>query len=367
MQDFPSVLKALGDQISTPAPVVLVDVLTQNIERMQAFADRHGKRLRPHVKTHKSIEIGKLQLAAGAVGLTAGNLSEAEIFADAGCDDILLAYPLWAVGAKATRLQRLAQETELSVGAESKEAIDVLAHAMGDLAGRLGVLVEVDCGARRSGVQPEHAGALAAYAAERGLRPRGIFTYPGHGGAVGAAQDAARDQAEALRTAADSLIGHNVHPEIVSAGSTPTAEFSTDPVITELRPGEYVFNDFDNYRIGDCTTDSIALFLASTVVSDQGQSHVIIDAGTKALAREGNPERGYGQVPSYSGHLKLLNEYHGYLALPDGQHRPALGERVAVVPHHVCPVVNSFEEMIVTNRAGELLGRWRVDAQGQLN
>ena len=367
MDDFPDILATLGSDISTPAPIVLIDVVAENIARMQAFADEHGKAVRPHVKSHKSVRIGQMQLDAGAIGLTAGNLSEAEIFAAAGCPDILLAYPLWITGAKEERLRRLAQATRLSIGAESAAAIDRIADAMGDRADSVGIVIEIDCGARRSGVRPEEAGALAAYAAQRGLRPLGVFTYPGHGGSIGAREGAARDQAEALRAAVASLREHGIDPQIVSAGSTPTAEFSTDPVITEIRPGEYVFNDADNVRLGDCEPENVALFLASTVVSDQGHEHVIIDAGTKALAREGNPDRGYGQVPSYAGHLRLLNEYHGFLQLPVGGARPAVGEPVAVVPHHVCPVVNSFEELIITDRTGVLRDRWTVDAQGQLN
>ncbi|MET4098531.1 D-serine deaminase-like pyridoxal phosphate-dependent protein [Agrococcus sp. UYP10] len=367
MPSFQHLVTALGDQVSTPAPVVLIDVVEENIHRMQAFAVAHGKVLRPHVKTHKSVEIGRLQLAAGAIGLTAGNLSEAEVFADAGCDDIFIAYPLWATGAKADRLLRLAQETSLSVGVESIAAIDRLADAMGNLAGLLGVVVEIDCGATRSGVLPERAGALAAHARDRGLRPLGVFTYPGHGGTIGARAAAAEDQAGALRRAVGSLAEHGIEARVVSAGSTPTVEFSTDPVITELRPGEYVFNDYDNARLGDCSPDQIGLFVATTVVSDQGHPHVVIDAGTKALAREGNPDRGYGQVPDYDGYLSKLNEYHGFVQLPERGARPAVGDRIAVVPHHVCPVVNSFEELIISNRLGELLGRWAVDAQGQLN
>ncbi|WP_413320324.1 alanine racemase [Agrococcus sp. 1P02AA] len=367
LEPFTAVLRSLGDRVSTPAPVVLIDVVEENIRRMQAFADAHGKALRPHVKTHKSVEIGRMQLEAGAIGLTAGTLSEAEIFAEAGCDDIFLAYPLWASGTKERRLLRLAQETSLSVGVESAAAVDRLADGMGELAALLGVVVEVDCGAARSGVRPAEAGALAARARDRGLVPLGIYTYPGHGGTVGARESAAQDQAVALREALASFAEQGIEARTVSAGSTPTAAFSTDPVITELRPGEYVFNDHDNLRLGDCAPDDIALFVAATVVSDQGHPHVIVDAGTKALAREGSPERGYGQVPAHGGILQRLNEYHGYLQLPEGGARPAVGERIAIVPHHVCPVVNSFESLLISNRAGELLGSWPVDAQGQLN
>jgi len=364
---FSTVLRALDDQVSTPAPVVLLDVVDRNIARMQAFADRHGKALRPHVKTHKCVEIGKRQLAAGAAGLTAGTLSEAEIFADAGCGDIFLAYPLWASGSKADRVRALTRRTQFSVGVESAAAVEQLATAMGDDAGVLGVVIEIDCGANRSGVQPADAGRLAALARHLGLEPLGVFTYPGHGGAVGARERAARDQGRALRSAVVSLAERGIAARVVSAGSTPTAEFCTDEVITEIRPGEYVFNDYDNVRLGDCDPDDIGLFVACTVVSDQGHPHVILDAGTKALAREGNPERGYGQVPSHGGYLKLLNEYHGFLQLPEDGPRLRVGERVAVVPHHVCPVVNSFEELVVTNSAGDFLEHWAVDAQGQLN
>lgn len=367
MEQFSSVLRALGEQVSTPAPVVLLDVVQENIDRMQAWADSHRKALRPHVKTHKCVDIGRMQLAAGAAGLTAGTLSEAEIFAAAGCADIFLAYPLWTSGSKADRLRALALRTRLSVGVESAAAIEQIATAMGDRADALGVVIEIDCGATRSGVRPESAGRLAAVARDRGLLPLGVFTYPGHGGTVGAREGAARDQATALRRAVGSLTDHGIESSVVSAGSTPTAEFCTDEVITEIRPGEYVFNDYDNFRLGDCGTENIGLFVASTVVSDQGHPHVILDAGTKALAREGNPERGYGQVPAYDGYLRLLNEYHGFLQLPTDGPRPAVGERIAIVPHHVCPVVNSFEELIITNSSGELLGRWTVDAQGQLN
>lgn len=364
---FDNVLASLGDAVSTPAPIVLIDVVADNIARMQAFAHEHGKQLFPHVKTHKNVRIGKMQLEAGAGGLTAGNLSEAEIFAAAGCADIFLAYPLWAVGTKATRLKRLLQNTRLSVGAESTAAIDRLAEAAGEFAGLLGIVVEIDCGAKRSGVPPEEAGRLAAYARDSGLVPLGVFTYPGHGGAVGKPEGAAEDQALSLRNAVASLAEHGVEAHKVSAGSTPTAYLSTDPVITEIRPGEYVFNDYDNLRIGDCEASDIGLFVASTVVSDQGHEHVILDAGTKTLAREGDPERGYGRVPSCDGWLSRLNEYHGFLQLPDRGARPSVGQRMAVVPHHVCPIVNSFEELIISNSHGELIDRWPVDAQGQLN
>jgi D-serine deaminase-like pyridoxal phosphate-dependent protein len=229
-------------------------------------------------------------------------------------------------------------------------------------------VVEVDCGARRSGAPPELAGELALAARKRGLVPVGVFTYPGHGSSSrDARKRAARDQEAALTTAVRSLAGVAVTAEVVSAGSTPTVEFTTSGLITEIRPGEYVFGDLNNSRLGACSEDQIALFVAATVVSDWVPNQVILDAGTKALSREGSPALGYGEVAGTKAVLAKLNEYHGFLALPAGELRPSVGTVVPVVPNHVCPVVLNFEELIVTDSTGMSLQRWPVDARGFLN
>ncbi|MEU0533213.1 alanine racemase [Amycolatopsis tolypomycina] len=360
-------LDGLLGRIDTPAPIVLADVVQDNIDRMQAFAARHGLAVRPHVKTHKCTEIGRLQIAAGAVGITAGNVGEAEVFAAAGFDDIFLAYPVWPAGTKAARIRRLAETTKLRIGVDNPAAIDALADAMGGAPDRLQVVVEVDCGARRSGAPPALAGDLALAARRRGLVPVGVFTYPGHGSSGPEARErAARDQEAALVTAVRSFRAAGSTADVVSAGSTPTVAFSTADVITEIRPGEYVFGDLNNRRLGACTDEEIALFVAATVVSDWVPGQVILDTGTKALGREGNPEIGFGAVAGTKGVLAKLNEYHGFLALPDGAGRPAVGTVVPVVPNHVCPVVVNFEELIVTDRTGTSLRRWPVDARGFL-
>jgi D-serine deaminase-like pyridoxal phosphate-dependent protein len=361
-------LNALTEGIDTPSPVVLLDVLQQNVDRMQDFANVHELQLRPHVKTHKCVEIGRLQLQAGAVGITAGTVGEAEVFAAAGFDDIFLAYPLWPAGTKGQRIRSLAQTTRLRVGTDNIPAVEALADAMGDEPERLEVVVEIDCGARQSGAPPEAAGDLAVHARKRGLRPVGVYTYPGHGGACREAREtAAHDQSTALTTAVRSLDRAGVAPEMVSAGSTPTVEFSTSSPITEVRPGEYVFCDLDNTRLGACQEDQVALFVAATVVSDTVLGQVILDVGTKALGREGGPQRGYGGIAGSPAVLAKLNEYHGFLTMPADEPRPAVGTVVAVMPNHVCPVVNSFEELIVTDTTGTTPQRWPVAARGLLN
>lgn len=361
-------LDALIGRVDTPAPIVLVDVMQDNIDRMQGFANQHNLDVRPHVKTHKCVEIGRRQVKAGAVGITAGNVGEAEVFAAAGFDDIFIAYPVWPSGTKGLRIRKLAVTTQLRIGVDNFAAIDAIADAMGSEADRLQVVIEVDCGARRSGAPPEVAGDLALAARNLGLVPVGVFTYPGHGSSSpDARKGAADDQDAALTTAVRSLSAAGVTAEVVSAGSTPTVEFSTSGVITEIRPGEYVFNDLNNTRLGACTEDQIALFVAGTVVSDWVPGQVILDVGTKVLGREGSPERGYGGISGTQAVLAKLNEYHGFLPLPAGDFRPSIGTVLPVVPNHVCPVVVNFEEYIVTDSTGTSLQRWPVDARGFLN
>ncbi|HEY5783366.1 MAG TPA: alanine racemase [Microlunatus sp.] len=361
-------LDALIDRVDTPSPIVLVDVMQRNIDRMQDFAAEHNLDLRPHVKTHKCVEIGRRQVQSGAVGITTGNVGEAEVFAAAGFEDIFLAYPVWPSGTKGNRIRRLAQTTRMRVGVDNLAAIEALAEAMREEPDRLQVVVEIDCGARRSGAPPAAAGDLARAARKRGLVPVGVYTYPGHGSSgPGSREAAAQDQQAALTAAVRSFGDVGITAEVVSAGSTPTVAFSTSSVITEIRPGEYVFCDMDNTRLGACTEDQIALFVAATVVSDWVPGQAILDVGTKALGREGNLEKGYGAIAGTKAVLAKLNEYHGFLTVPAGEPRPSVGTVVPVVPNHVCPVVVNFEELIVTDSAGSSLQRWPVDARGFLS
>jgi D-serine deaminase-like pyridoxal phosphate-dependent protein len=362
-------LHGLAERIDTPSPVVELGALQNNISTMQQFARAHDIALRPHVKTHKCIEIGRLQLEAGAVGITAGNLGEAEVFASAGFKDVFIAYPVWPAGSKPRRISDLAETVRLRMGVDSREAVARLGETMRGASGRLEVVVEVDCGAKRSGVAPEEAGELAAFAAGCGLSPVGVYTYPGHGSSgMDARTAAARDQSEALRRAVASLDEAGIEAQVVSAGSTATAEFSTGTPINEIRPGEYVFYDMDNLRLGACQPKQLALFLVATVVSDSVPKQVIVDAGTKALGREGSPGTGYGTVLGVEGsQLSKLNEYHGFLMLSDGGAHPALGTVLAVVPNHVCPVVNNFDELIVSSAGDGPVSQWTIAARGRLS
>jgi D-serine deaminase-like pyridoxal phosphate-dependent protein len=353
--------------IVTPAILLDFAIVDANIRRMQAHATAAGVDLRPHVKTHKSVKVGRQQVAAGSTGITAGTLGEVEVFAEAGFDDIFFAYPVFATRARAERLRAVREVARLRVGLDSPVAADALAAAFSGGA-PLEVVIEVDCGAGRCGVPPAEAGALAAHARSRGLLPAGAYTYPGHGDRDAAAPaEASEDELAALATAANAMRAEGIEPVILSGGSTPTSSRSARAPLTELRPGEYVYNDLGKLRVGACEPADLAFFVAATVVSDAVAGQVIVDVGTKALGREGSDQRGYGTAPDVPGAvLTKLNEYHGYLAVPEDVARPRVGDILVIAPNHVCPVVNLFDEMVV-HEAGRPVGRWPVDARGHLS
>ena len=356
--------------IETPAVFIDLGVIDANINRMQKAISGNGLSLRPHVKSHKSVNLAKRQLEAGAAGITVSSIGEAEVFAEAGFGDIFLAYTIWAAGLRGQRIRELHRRLpQFSVGVDSVAAAGQLASATRGGDRPLRVLVEIDSGAGRTGVRPNSGGDLAAACLELGLEVAGIYTYPGHAGRSKQARaGGAADELRAAEAAIASFAVHGIPVGTVSGGSTPTALLSSRDPMTEARPGEYIFNDADNVRMGTCGgLEDVGLLLATTVVSTAVDGQVIIDAGTKALGREGNPEKGFGLVPSIPGSvLRLLNEHHGFLSIPDGVPRPEVGDVLTLVPNHACPVANLFDEYVVMN-GRSVLGRWPVDARGHLS
>lgn len=354
--------------LATPAAYIDLDVVSRNISRMQEQLASRGVGLRPHVKTHKSIEIGRMQLDAGAAGITAGTLGEAEVFAHAGFQDIFIAYPIWASETNHARIRELHEETQLRIGVDSHDGARQLAKALTGSASPLEVVIEVDCGAHRTGIRPNEAGELAEFAQTLGLEAVGVFTYAGHGDASPEAPArAARDEIEALERSIESFYQRNLTPRVASAGTTPTAVLSASEPLTESRPGEYVLNDLNKLRLGVCEPSGLGLFVATTVVSRAIPDQVIVDAGTKALGREGNETKGFGAIPELPGsHLWRTNDYHGFVSIPEGTPRPEVGNVVSVVPNHVCPVINLFDELAVV-RDGHVIDTWPVQARGHLS
>lgn len=350
--------------IPTPAVVVSLATLRSNVAAMQRAMDTAGVRLRPHAKTHKCAEVARLQLEAGAGGLTVGTVGEAEVFADAGATDLFVAYPVYADAPRAHRLRELNDRVRLAVGVDSTAGVDALGAAMRG-AGPLDVLVEVDSGGHRCGVRPDAAAGLAADAERAGLRVRGVYSHGGHGYRPDGRADAARDEITALGRARDALLDAGFDADVVSAGSTPTAELSARAPVTEERPGTYVFNDAIQVALGSVPPDSVALFVVTTVVSDAVPGQVIVDAGAKTVPRDTHPLLpGFGWLAGTDLHLRDTNDYHGYVDLPSDGEKLGVGDRVIVVPNHVCPTVNLHDELLVIDD-GRVMDTWEVAARGR--
>ncbi len=331
------------DQLDTPVLVADLDAVERNISRMQRYCDEHGLALRPHVKTHKLPEIAQLQVQAGARGITCQKLGEAEVFVDAGFDDILISFPL--IGpAKIARLRALAERARVCVAVDSDEGLDAVAGVDVD------VLVECDTGGGRTGVQsPEVAARLAA----RSERFRGLMTYPMPPGA-----------GAWLRRAVD-LIGE---VDTVSVGGTPTARSAHElGIATELRVGTYVYGDRACIANGATPLEDCALRVLATVVSAPTSDRVILDAGTKALTSDpAAAAAGFGTIVEYpEASVYLLNEEHGIVDVSRCERPPRIGEQVSVVPKHACGTTNLYDEQVL-QRDGMVISTVAIRARGKI-
>jgi D-serine deaminase-like pyridoxal phosphate-dependent protein len=362
----PSALPALPASLDTPALVVFVDRVWANITRLQADLDARRIALRPHVKTHKSVRIARMQLDAGARGLTVGTLGEAEVMASAGLRDLFLAYPLWAEGPKASRLRALHDAAEVRVGVESVPAAERLGAAIAGARRPLHVMVEIDSGLHRTGVAtPDEAVTVARAAAGAGLVVDGVFTHGGHSYRPGAAGAVALDEVSALEQAAGALEAAGFEVSVVSAGATPTRTLSAAGRVNEIRAGTYALGDRQQVALGAMAPDSPAAVVATTVVASK-VGRAVLDAGAKALTKD-LPAfvDGYGSIPAWPGAIiDKLNDYHGLVSLPAGGPRPRIGEVVAVVPNHVCPVVDLVSSFVAVGEDGRV-DHWAVDARGK--
>ncbi len=355
----------LPEDRPTPALVVDLAVLEANLAAMAGTAAALGAALRPHAKTHKCVEVARRQLALGAVGLSVATVSEAEVFAEAGIDDLFIAYPLWADRARRGRLAALARRVRLRVGVDS--AAGARARGRAVAGARVEALVEVDCGQHRSGCRPRSAAEVARAAQDAGLAVRGVFTFPGHAYGPGAPPEAAADEARALAEAAAVLGAAGLDGSVRSGGSTPTARM-TSAGVGELRPGVYAFNDAQQLALGTCGTADLALSAVATVVSAPEPGRLVLDAGSKVLGAD-RPAwlSGHGHLPGLPGAVVTgLSEHHAVVQLaPGGRATPEVGDRLHVVPNHVCSAVNLVDQLFVA-RDGRLVDRWAVAARGAL-
>lgn len=374
--------QALPDlPLPTPAVVVDREILAANIRRMADSARRRSLALRPHVKTHKIPQIARLQLEAGAAGLSVATIGEAEVFAADGASDLFIAYPLWPDLRAAVRLRLLAERTRLRIGTDSREALEQIAR---ELAGApIAVSVEVDSGHHRSGALPREVVGLFEHAAHLGVDVDGIFTFPGHGYGPGRAVPAAEQESRVLAEVAERLraAGHEISH--LSGGSSPTAEVEAPTAATEIRPGVYALGDAQQLELGRIGIEDIALSVAATVVSrhegtggsigegpgdgaeEAAPRRVILDAGSKVLGSDRAAwATGHGRLPNHpQARITALSEHHATVVFPSGQPLPPMGSQLRVIPNHACLTMNLVDAVTVVE-GGAVLESWRVAARG---
>ena len=356
--------------LETPSAIVDLDRMERNLDRAAEYAAAHQLALRPHVKTHKSPRIAAEQIARGAHGLTCATPYEAEVMS-AVSDDLLIAYP--PVGeARARRIASLPAGARITVALDSERAVAEMAAAAEEARRQIGVYVELDLGMHRVGLPViDDAARLARrIAGERWLEFTGIAFYPGHvREPVDEQDDKLHEMRDAIERAIDTFVTEGVPPRVVSGGSTPTLWRTHEiPAVTEFRPGTYVYNDRTTAVIGACDWDDCAFTVLATVVSTAVPGQAVIDAGTKALGREpvrGAEGEGFGQLLEHPEVIVArMSEEHGVLDLAGSDWRPEVGERVRVVPNHVCIVVH-LNDVVYGVRHDRVETSWPVAARGR--
>lgn len=347
------------DTIDTPCVIVDLDVVDRNIGRLQEYLSGHGIANRPHIKTHKLPLLAHAQVAAGASGITVQSIGEAEVMAAAGLDDILITYDVMG-DEKVRRLAQVAQLARVRVALDNEVALEAVAAAALLAERKIGVLIEFESGKLRQGVvTPEEAVELAKIAAERPyLEFLGLLTYP-NSGAV-----------PAFVTRTRELLGEaGLELKVVSVGGTPLMwSAHVAGVATELRAGTYIYNDRNSMAAGAAALEDCALHVHVTLVSKPTANRGVIDAGSKTLTSDlfrADRGGGYGLILEYpEAKITELSEEHGAVDFSECSRTPVIGERLRVVPNHVCPVSNLHDEVYL-HRGGVLVATLPVAARGK--
>lgn len=353
-----------------PTPYVEVDEtrLARNMQAMQARADAAGLVMFPHVKTHKSVDLAKRQLALGARGITASKPSEALVFVEAGIPSVIIAYPI----VNADSLDRLlpavkVHGTELRTIAASETGVDALSAAATRHGVEIGVFLKVDVGLGRVGLKPNDPAAITVcqkIVAAPGLHFAGLLSHAGHSYAATDPDNlaaVARNEAAALAGLTDELRNVGIAVPCLSVGATPTCLGAPLQAVDCIRPGNYVFLDGTALRLGICSADDLALSVVARVVASN-DTHFIIDAGSKTMSSDrgahGMGGNGFGIVIGAEGGsdagvwtLERMSEEHGFVPV-SGRTLP-LGSRVRVFPNHSCATIANFDRFVLRRDEGE--------------
>jgi D-serine deaminase-like pyridoxal phosphate-dependent protein len=358
--------------LETPAVVVDLDVMERNVSRMAEYCRNRNLRLRPHTKSHKVPELAKRQLGHGAQGITVAKIGEAEVMLDAGITDMLIAYPIVGTG-KAEKLADLATRANISVSLDSIAVAQAISAETKQRDVRIGILVELDVGFHRCGVtnEDEVLAVARAVADLPGLEFKGLMFFPGH------LQVPEEERAELrigvnnfLERALSKLAHAGLPVEIVSGGSTPTArEGHLFTGVNEIRPGMYIFNDRNMLSVGVARLEDCALSVITTLVSTSVPGRAIVDAGSKTLSSDTYQVpngRGFGMIRTDpDADIERLSEEHGNLNIARSSRQYRVGERLEIIPNHVCSTVNMHNRIYgVSGERVEAV--WEVAGRGKV-
>lgn len=359
------------EALDTPALMVDMPTMEQNISHVHSATFEAGLQIRPHIKSHKTPEIAQMQIAAGAVGVTCAKIGEAEVMSSAGIDDIFIANSL--VGeTKMRRLVALARRTpRLSIAVESIEAARQASEAFSAAGLQLEVVIEADVGAGRTGVHPADAVGFAdGVASMPALRIVGVMAYGSHFGYTMRGHEAlvegAAKEGRIIAELAEQLADAGHEMARISGGSTPTAgRYREGCGLTEIRSGTYIFYDRNQVDIGSASMEQVALSVLATVVATPVPERAIIDAGTKGLSQQvGNTSDGYGWFPDVPGaRVVKINDEHGFVDVTEAQRPLEIGEKLRVVPARAPTCLNLYDRLYAV-RDGEVEDVWRVAARG---
>jgi D-serine deaminase-like pyridoxal phosphate-dependent protein len=341
--------------LETPSVLIDLDRMERNIQNMQQRCDDLGLKFRPHCKTHKIPDIAKMQLDAGAVGIACQKVSEAEVFTEAGINDIQIPYNILGPQ-KTAKLADLALYNRVTVSADNQIVIDGLSEAAKANGIALRVMVDMATDLQRTGAPLEKVVHLATRIdADEHLHFAGLLVYPSN-------PIMRPDIQEALRMLDEAGIG----VEVVSGGGFGAAQHAHEvPELTELRVGTYVFGDWGSVRHGYCQLEDCAMTVLATVVSRPTPDRAIIDSGSKTLAYD-RVDDGHGHILEYpDARIYQLNEEHAYVDVSQCEKQPAIGERIHVIPAHTC-VVTNLHDRLYGVRGESIEVTWPVAARGKV-
>ncbi|MEE2775033.1 MAG: alanine racemase [Pseudomonadota bacterium] len=352
--------KEIIETFGTPCPVIDLDIVEKNIARSQSLCEREGKANRPHIKTHKSPRLAKMQMMAGAIGVTCQKLGEAEVMFEAGIKDILIATNILGA-AKSGRLAALQKKVALKVSADNKVSLESYAYAANYAGRAIDVLIECDTGQKRSGVETvEEAIELAKVIKDEPmLNFTGLLFYP--------TKRSWADTQSFCSSLIPALKEIELTPQIISTGGTPNlANIGKLRESTEHRAGTCIFNDRMMIDDGFASLEDCALKIYSSVVSRAGINRGILDAGSKTLTSDTGNLVGFGLIMEHpDAEIVKLAEEHGFLNLESCQKKPDVGTVVRVIPNHACVCVNMMNE-IVAVRDHKIVEVIKVEARGLL-